>query len=259
MITFHAVGRWDPGHVRLGWIEQSSRRLVPEVEQIIEETWTRAASTPGVHLFDGPMCRMESVDLVDDTLTLALSPTSYKLFLGTNLHNPQLARKFGRCVMANPLGVSALLETADGFLMLGQRNSSVAYYPDRVHPFAGTLEPRDGADAFAAVYRELKEELALTRDHISDVRCTGLIEDAAILQPELIFTARCDLTRVEVDQHLDPTEHRATWAVPVQPDAIESAVRDPALTPVAVGSLLLWGRSRIGSQWFERVRLGICP
>jgi hypothetical protein len=48
--------------------------------------------------------------------------------------------------------VSPALLTADGFLMMGRRNASVAYYPNRVHPFAGALDPGD-ADMFAAVRR----------------------------------------------------------------------------------------------------------
>src|SRR4051812_5458201 len=112
MLTFHTVGDWAPGTVRLVWRETSTRRLVPEVERIIDETWNRLANNRGVHLFDGPMCRVESFEASVHTLTLVLSPTSYKPFLGTNLHNPHLAEQYGPDVMANPVGVSTLLETA---------------------------------------------------------------------------------------------------------------------------------------------------
>src|SRR5688500_1400802 len=176
MLTFHAIGDWPPGRVRVTPAEKSSRRILPDVERLIDETWRRVLSRPGGHLFDGPMCRMESCAATPETRTLALSTTSYKPFVGTNLENPHLADAHGRDVMANPVGVSALLETADGFLMLGRRTGSVAYYPSRVHPFAGALEPRDGADPFLAVYRELAEELSLAREDVADVRCRGLVE-----------------------------------------------------------------------------------
>jgi 8-oxo-dGTP pyrophosphatase MutT (NUDIX family) len=250
MLTFHAVGDWQPGQLDLSWAATSSRRIVPEVERVIEETWARVSSRAGVQLFDGPMCRMESFEPSPQRLRLTLSTTSYKPFVGTNLHNPHLVKTHGRDVLANPVGVSALLETADGFLMLGRRNDSVAYYPSRVHPFAGALEPRDGADAFGAVHRELHEELHLDASDVSDLRCTGLVEDAALLQPELIFNARCRLTRDAVERAMDRVEHDSTWAVAGDAGAIETATGDAALTPVAVASLLLWGRLRIGGDWF---------
>ena len=252
MLTFHAVGNWSRGQVRATWSDVSSRRIVPEVERVIEDTWIRISTHPGVHLFDGPMCRMESFTASAEALHLALSPTSYKPFLGTNLHNPQLANRFGRDVMANPVGVSTLLETADSFLLLGRRNAAVAYYPDRVHPFAGALEPADGADPFAAVHRELGEELALDAADVDDLRCTGLAEDGRLLQPELIFAARTPLSRGEVERRVDDVEHDAVWCVAAEVEAIERAAHDPDLTPVAVASQLLCGRLRHGPHWFER-------
>lgn len=250
MLTFHAIGDWRPGQVRVVRSIQSSRRIIPEVQRRIDETWARVSARPGVNLFDGPMCRMESFDASPGRLSLVVSLTSYKPFLGTNLHNPGFAETFGRDVMANPVGVSTLLETADGWLMLGVRNASVAYYPGRVHPFAGTLEPDDGPDVFTAAYRELNEELSLQSSDLPEIRCTGLVEDTALLQPELIFAARCDLKRARIEQRLDAAEHDATWAVEALRESVEAATGEAALTPVAVASLLLWGRGRFGEDWF---------
>src|SRR5687768_4366219 len=98
MLTFHASGDWPRGRVRATWGESSSRRVLPEVERLVDDTWSRVVSRPGVHLFDGPMCRLESFTAAPDALHLTLSPTSYKPFVGTNLHNPQLAAQHGRDV-----------------------------------------------------------------------------------------------------------------------------------------------------------------
>ena len=49
-----------------------------------------------------------------------------------------------------PSESGASLLTRDGWLLYGRRNATVAYYPNRVHPFAGTLEPGDLADVFGA-------------------------------------------------------------------------------------------------------------
>jgi hypothetical protein len=259
MITFHAIGDWLPGQVRLSRATQSSRRSNPEVDQIIEITWSRELSRLGAHLFDGPLCRIESFEASSERLELVVSETSYKPFVGTNLHNPQLAERFGREVMANPVGVSTLIETTDGFLMLGRRNSSVVYYPHRVHPFAGSLEPKDGSDPFSASYRELGEELSLGRDDVLGMRCIGMAEDSTVMQPELIFAARTRLDRNTVESRLVHEEHGGTRALATHSDTISATVRDLELTPIAVASLLLWGRLHIDEDWFHQTIGGIQP
>jgi hypothetical protein len=247
MFTLHAVGDWRPGHVRLVRAHEKSREIVSDVERVIDETWRRVTGRPGVQLFDGPMYRLESFDASPALLRLSVSSTSYKPFVGTNLFNPQLATQYGPGVLANPVGVSTLVHTADDFLMLGRRNTSVAYYPDRVHPFAGTIDPEDGDDPFVAAQRELKEELRLSGEHISGQRCVGLVEDNAILQPELIFVAGTTLSRDQIQQHVDCAEHSATWSTTTSRPAIDAALLDPVLTPVAVAGLTLWSRTRAKS------------
>jgi 8-oxo-dGTP pyrophosphatase MutT (NUDIX family) len=257
LLTFLATGDWAPHQVRISRAV-SSQRWDSDVSAMIDAAWARAAGRPGVHLFDGPMCRLESWRAAPAGLELAVSPTSYKPFLGTNLVNPHLADRYGTAVLANPLGVSAALVTADDFLLLGRRNAAVAYYPSRVHPFAGALEPADGGggdapDPFAAAYRELGEELNLSAGDVSDLRCAGLVEDAHLRQPELVFRARTPLTRAEVESRLDPAEHHGLWSAPLAPGDFDAALRDPALTPVAIGSVLLWGRAAFGDEWWRAV------
>src|SRR5579862_5742471 len=133
-VRFHCMGRWTAGEVFVRWTPETRRR-VPQVDEIIESAWKKASARLGDKLFDGPMCRLESFD-AGKNLTLNFSLTSYKAFLGTNLGFAYLADKYGQESLANPMGVSSALETSDGFVMLGRRNASVAYYPLRVHPFA---------------------------------------------------------------------------------------------------------------------------
>jgi hypothetical protein len=248
---FLQTGDWAPGDIAVEWVP-SGRRIIADAETIIEQAWQRALARPGAHLFDGPMCRLERWDVAPETggLRLALSQTSYKPFLGTNMTHPELADRFGPDVMANPVGVSPALETADGFLLMGRRNASVAYYPDRIHPFAGALEPKDGGDVFGAVRRELREELSLEEREVTEVRCTGLVRDPALRQTEMVFHARAALTRDQIVAQLGREEHRGVYSVGATQDGVDAALAEPLLTPVAVAALLLWGRSRFGREWF---------
>jgi 8-oxo-dGTP pyrophosphatase MutT (NUDIX family) len=227
----------------------------PEVETMIERAWERAASRPGVQLFDGPMCRLESWEASPRRLAVVLSETSYKPFLGTNLTHPELADRYGPAILANPVGVSPALITADGWLMMGRRNASVAYYPDRVHPFAGALDPEDD-DPFAAIRRELAEELAFTHADLAPngIDCTGIAEDLSIRQPELIFSAVSRRTRKEIEAKLDAREHHGSWATRATPQGVGAALASgEAFTPVAVAAMVLWGRCEFGDAWFDQM------
>jgi 8-oxo-dGTP pyrophosphatase MutT (NUDIX family) len=256
ILRFHAAGKWAPQQLQITHTS-STQHSNPELDELIERAWQAATARPGVNLFDGEMCRLESWHAEPDRLDLNLSRTTYKRFLGTNLMHPQLADRFGPQVLANPVGVSPALLTADNFLMMGRRNASVAYYPDRIHPFAGALDP-DDSDPFAAVRRELREELAFTDEDIAEIHLTGIAEDLSIRQPELIFLTRTRRTRDQVESALDRTEHHATWASPATKDAIQTALRsNNSFTPVAVASLLLYIRVQFGDHFFRSNCAGI--
>ena len=106
---------------------------------------------------------------------------------------------------------------------------------------------QDGDDPFVAAQREMEEELSLGRADIAELHCTGLVEDSALLQPELVFAARTTLSRDEIDRRVDRAEHHATWAVVASGLDVNSALKDPMFTPVALASLILWDRLRPAS------------
>lgn len=252
------AGEWSSNQVGTGWAP-STWSAPPEVQRSIDDLWTRATIEPNRTLFDGPMCRMESWTASEDRVEVGLSRTSYKIFWGTNMMHPELAERHGPQVMANPVGVSPALETADAFLMLGRRNREVAYYPTRIHPFAGCLEPDDAVsgvapDVFAAVRRELAEELRLTDQDINAIRMTGIVEDIRLLQPELIFHVKTRLPRKQIESQLEKAEHGGSVAIAAKAEDVGEALKDPALTPVAVAVLLLWGRNTFGADWYEQAK-----
>ena len=226
----------------------STRRDTPASAASVEAAWERMRDTPGLNLFDGPMCRLEMFHVehlpnLPPRLVLSLSRTGYKIFLGTNLHGP---RDLPPQTLANPVGVSPALETADGFLLFGRRNGRVAYYPHRLHPFSGSLEPTpptaDGSsvDVFAECRRELGEELNLTAAEVPHLALLGIVEDGDIRHPELILHARTTRTRDEVTARLDPAEHAAAEAVAATAEGVAAALERPDFTPVGRAVLTLW-------------------
>jgi 8-oxo-dGTP pyrophosphatase MutT (NUDIX family) len=253
MLNFVTIGEWREGDVEAR-SAPSSRRVVGEVEAVIDRAWAEVARRPGVHLFDGPMCRLESLHARNDgKLELTLSETSYRIFLGTNLYHPELAAQYGRDVMANPVGLSCALVSDDGFLVMGKRNAAVAYYPNRIHPFAGALEPKDIGNVFEGMRRELREELSLDATAVAEISCLGIAEDRKLVQPEMIFRARTLRTRSELSAQLEAEEHRGCWWTPATCQGIEAALADyREMTPVAVAALLMWGQREFGEAWFAQ-------
>jgi len=218
----------------------------------IERVWSVMSQKPGVHLFDGRMCRLESFSAENGDLQMVLSETSYKSFAGTNMHNPQFGAQYGESAMANPLGISVALICADGFLVLGRRNERVAYYPGRIHPFAGALEPEDGMDVFGAIRRELAEELNLNEAESAQMKCLGMAEDRGLVQPELICYAEVEKTLAELRREVDEVEHDAIVAIAVAPEVFERELSSAKLyTPIALATILLCGRERFGNGWFD--------
>lgn len=220
----------------------STRIQHPKVEPAIQRAWEEALSRPGVRLFDGPVCRMESMHWQGEDLWIDLSQTSYRIVIGTNFANPHFADTYGPHVMANPLGVSTLVLTADKYLMMGRRNDSVAYYPNRVHPFAGSLEVQaDPIDLFHNIRRELREEIGLTSAEIESIIFIGLAEDLNLRHPESLFLTRTYLTRREIEARLDPAEHQNTWSIHASVEPVRQILDSPdALTPIAQSLLFCW-------------------
>jgi hypothetical protein len=253
MLRFHLVGDWPPGRV-VCTDAPSSFALPSEVRGRIDRDWERITRELPGHLFDGPMCRLERFEARGDTLHLALSRTSYKYHYGTNILEPQLAERFGEQALARPLGVSCALVTSDGVLLMGRRNENVAYYPSRVHPFAGAVEPAERVDIFDEVRRELHEELHLDAGELADMRCVGVVEDWLLRHPELIVLVRCRPTRGQLDRQVDAKEHHDSFAVEPTRTAIDEAVGNRLLTPVAVATVMLWGKRVLGDSWFQGAR-----
>ncbi len=251
-ITVQALGRWTPEQVCSLSVPSGFRPTAADTTRV-ENSWAAAlaeAAKTGKHLFDGPLARLEGHRASAGRLDLALSPTSYRWFWGTNCRDRTLPRER----RANPLGVSAVVVTADNWLILGRRSQRVALYAGRVHPFGGCVEPARANDVAGEIRRELAEEAGLEDDDLLHLDCLGLVEDDQLVQPELLFAAHVALDRRAIEDRLDPEEHDRPWVVAAEAVALAAAIQDdPQPTPVARIQLLAWGRVHFGSSWFEHL------
>lgn len=224
-MNMRASGLWSRDQISVRLVD-STFRPDPMTTARVEAAWSAACARPGVHLFDGPLCRLERLDATPGHLHLDVSRCSYKWFMGTNGTDATQEPR------ADAVGTSAALVTVDGWLVFGKRSTAVALYPGYAHPFGGTLEPAEEIDPIAEMARELAEEVGITADDLLDLRCVGLGVDPRLRQPELLYLARVRLDRTEVERRLDPEEHSACWTVRAEAAAIDAALREGDLTPV---------------------------
>uniref|UniRef100_A0ACB8G7G0 Uncharacterized protein n=1 Tax=Sphaerodactylus townsendi TaxID=933632 RepID=A0ACB8G7G0_9SAUR len=134
------------------------RHPLPGDRVQIETTWAaRRQQEPW--LFDGAKFRLHSIKQEGGILVFRLGLTSYKDFVGTNLAGrvEQLRRQghedFGnsQAYLADPLGVGAMLHTADDRFVFLRRSLCVGEAPGKVDVPGGHPEPLVGAHYFQVV------------------------------------------------------------------------------------------------------------
>lgn len=260
--TVDAYGPFWPPQVRVVWKDEP-RTPRASLDAMIAETWERqseAARHDGTVLFNAELARYLRHDVRDGILTIDAGPTDYRQFVGTNLFNPDQGEKIGWDLYSSAIGISAVVATADGWLLFGRRSQQVVFHKGCVHTFGGMLEMAerraDGTfDAFGGILRELGEEAGVQPAEVEDILCLGLIRDATIRQPELVFDVRIKKSRTEMSGCLGAdeagSEHAAVVACRDAPEAVLWFIRShQPVTAVAIGAMCLRGRRAFGEAWY---------
>ncbi len=264
-----AVGPFERGQVSVRWSDER-RPTNALLETLIDETWRdklASAAANKQHLFNGALVRLIDLKVGRSSpqgqaeLRLTVGPSDYRDFVGTNLYNAHLLATLGRVCFSNPVGTTATIITRDGWLLYGRRNDRVAYHAGYLHTFGGGLEPADrdedgSLDMFAALARELREELKVTDREIGSAVCVGVVRDTQIHQPEVLFDVYVSATRADLLERHHPLaedqEHAAIEGCLDDPDAIVPFItRAGKIAPVAAAALLLHGRLNWGLDWYE--------
>ncbi|XP_060614406.2 uridine diphosphate glucose pyrophosphatase NUDT22 isoform X1 [Anolis sagrei] len=193
----------------------------------IEATWAeRCKQNPW--LFDGDKFRLHSVKLDGAVLTFLLGLTCYKDFVGTNLGDgaarlqQQGWEDFGdrQAYLAQPLGVGAMLHTADDKFVFLKRSLLVGEAPGKVDIPGGHPEPQvvRGSTAlegpichqdlqgdlvvqelFSSVLREIQDEVNLPSATLSSPVLLGIARnETSAGRCSVEFYVRCSLTSEEV-------------------------------------------------------------
>ncbi|XP_026579841.1 uridine diphosphate glucose pyrophosphatase-like [Pseudonaja textilis] len=225
-----ALGGIPESHVRVELSPLYDRNSLPADQAQIDSVWAaRCRQNPW--LFDGAKFRLHSVKLDGSILTFHLGLTSYKDFVGTNLAETarqlqeQGHKDFGnsQAYLADPLGVGAVLHTADDNLVFLRRSLCVGEAPGKIDVPGGHPEPQAvlGKDAsvgslirhqdlpgdlvvgelFSSVLREIQDEMNLQPDTLSRPLLLGIVRNETTAgRCSAEFYVRCSLSSEEVKQ-----------------------------------------------------------
>uniref|UniRef100_A0A6I8NM27 Nudix hydrolase 22 n=1 Tax=Ornithorhynchus anatinus TaxID=9258 RepID=A0A6I8NM27_ORNAN len=231
----------------------SDRRRLPGGDAPIARAWaSRRRAQPW--LFDAPKFRLQRAELAGAgaggrglLLALRLGLTSYRDFLGTNLGvgaaalRREGAARWGdpQAYMADPLGVGALLATADGRLVLLRRSRTVAEAPGMLDVPGGHPEPQVNLP-LATLSPPLL--LGIVRNETSAGRASAE------------FYVRCSLTSEQVRQLYQiggPEAHESSEIIFLEVKDLPHLEDTPEvwgeLCPSAKGAVLLYNLVR-GSE-----------
>lgn len=261
-----ASGAWPEGFVVTGYDPAARRKTDVRVESVIAERWAQATSEAASHgklLFAGPQCRLVRHECLGGRLRLALGPTDYREFLGTNLQWRRIHELVGEqelaAYLANALAVCAAVHTADGRLVIGKRSQRVMEHPGRWHVPGGNVDPdshvRAGVvDVFCAARAEIHEELGCAEDRVS-LTCLGLIRPLDSLKPELLFLADVRHTGAELLGLANDSEHDELLCLPDAPAEILAFLEKEkrAFAPSGKAALARYLGFQYGIDWHALV------
>ncbi len=179
--------------IKIHWrpLQQS---LPTQLQNRIQAYWTQV----GEKHFNGQLARLDHWCFQGSELKLALSITDYQTLIYSNAHINIIQTVWGESCWSRALGVSAVVITADHYILYMQRSNGVGEYPGCFDIFGGHIDVSekmtDAPDVFGAIKQELHEELGLPKE-TSSCSCIGLIEVEENKKPELIFKTQCPFTK----------------------------------------------------------------
>mgnify|MGYP006279257877 CR=1 FL=1 len=185
-------------HVRILW-ESLPLSLPSLLEQSIHTFWQ---TLPKTHIFNGTVARLDTWEWSSDRrgLHLYLRPSEYRTLLYSNAHVSEICAAWGRRYLANVLGISAVLLSADKHIVFMKRSQDVGEFPGCFDVFGGHIDVSASHNApcvFAAMEQELDEEVNLAPADY-DLELIGLLKSVPNQKPELVFLATSLLSTSEI-------------------------------------------------------------
>lgn len=161
--------------------------LREEVERRRQANWAaHLGRNPAA--FDGSLLRLDAFHSDGAHLRIQSSRTCYSAYVATR--HPDFAAEHPGCQRADPLGMTAVVLSADRQVIVTRRSLVADQNPGALYLIGGYADPPQGdgkLDLFLEIAREIREELAVTDLVRSASFAIGLAYDPVFCHPELFF------------------------------------------------------------------------
>lgn len=164
-----------------------SFQLLEPVEEARKLKW-EALRSKRPAAFDGALLRMASHQFEGGRLIVSANRTSFSAYVATR--HPAFSVEHPDADRADPLGLTAVVLTADGHVIVTKRSLTADQNPGGLYLIGGYAEPGtyDGpVDLFKEAAREVEEEIAVFDINRSASFAIGLAYDTVFCHPELFL------------------------------------------------------------------------
>jgi len=176
---------------------------------------------------------------------------------------PTFAQGRTRHELGCALSVCSVVETSDNYILLDKRQG-VETYVGRYHVIGGFFERNlDMAthmampDPFAAMRREIREEVGIQEADISTQYCLGVVYDMVMPHGEMCFLTQLTISLDEVIHQRMPEDDEIkelqTLKVSAQSLRDFLVANHGNISPTGEPNLLLYGSWKFGERWFKDI------
>jgi len=225
----------DQSALKIDIAPRYNREPYAPLEHRIQECWdAKKAKNPNVILFNGLKFRFDGI-VPGDKIMMRLGITNYMEFMGTNyLPDEEWINRIPNPDrwLSQPLGVEAVVTTADNFFVLFKRSLKVADHPgwfccpgghpepqpcmDKISFSSDGKTPAEMAEAlserpdiiseeiFDSILLEVHEEINVSKDSLTNLGILGIVENIQCHnKPDVIFHVACNLTKEQIQAEYD--------------------------------------------------------
>ena len=217
-IIFRGVFTETDFHIE---VVPGKRKYHAATTKLINEAWQDARLNPDIDIFNGPVISLISIaqshckETNREQIYLKVQATDYKSFYGTNVANSRIIPK---PELSNVLAACAVVETMEGSVFIGERNTKLAETSGVWHVPGGTFDL--AINPIALMKRELSEELNIDNADIQYAVCLGFGENLLMQKPEFLCYFHLNLTEQQLADKLidakDKDEHTDYALVPME-------------------------------------------
>ena len=180
--------------------EPAEKTYSPEIQDMIEETWENLTKNKeSKYLYDGNVYSLMAVSSHENKVICNVRNTTYKAYIGTNVHN--IDKIPDKKDLANAIASCVVSITSDGYILIGRRSGKLAEGGNEWHVVGGTMEgvvvngELKPENPYDLITKELHEEINVSKDEIDVLYCTGIGISTHNHKPEFLFVCKLKLSK----------------------------------------------------------------